>query len=251
MSADRNPIHGLEKTKWYERTLVKELFVAVPAVVAAGFAAFDAYPNGRWGLLLFSFLWLIGAQTVVLLSALNKDRREDLRRSHDGLRAAAYTLHESVLRALLRESGEDPGLRTTIHRVIPPINDPDHIEQIIDYVGGAGGGKNRKFPVRAGITGCAVRELLPFTMDRQDLSDDDYRKNLVSEWHYTKADAARATPDRYSAIAVPLVDKTGQRAIAVVYLDTHRKGAFSNKDTAQLVIDASGGISDYVGERYV
>lgn len=250
MAGHHNPIHGLEQAHWYEKSWVHAVLAAVPSVIAGSLAAVDAYPNGRYLLLGLSGVWLLCGQFIVVLGALKKDKKEELDRSHDGLRACACVLHKAVLEALLRESEEDPGLRVTIHRVVPPMNDPQYIEQVISYVGGGGDGEGRKFSIRSGITGCAIRELSPFVMDRQSASETEYRKELVSEWHYTEADAKRSSMDRFSGMAVPVKDSTGQKAVAVVYLDTSRKGAFSNGGIAQLVVDACGGVTAYVGARY-
>lgn len=250
MAGHHNPIHGLERTHWYERSWVQAVLAAIPAVVAAAVAAVDAYPGGRYLMLGFSGAWLFFGQVFLILSSHRKDKKDELDRSHDGLRACAFVLHKTVLEALLRESDEDPGLRVTIHRVVPPMNDPQHIEQVIPYVGGDSAGEGRLFSLRSGITGCAIRELSPFVMDRQSASETEYRKELVSEWHYTEADAKRSSMDKFSGMAVPVKDSTGQKAVAVVYLDSSRKGAFSNGGIAQLVVDACGGVTAYVGARY-
>lgn len=249
MAGNKNPIHGVERRKFYQTTWFAELVATVPPVIASGIAAFDAYPVGRWGWLTLSLIWFVIGQIVALVIAAKKEKEAENQRNHDGLRGAANVLYGIVSEKLLRDSNEEHGLRVTVHRVEPPLDDPQNILQLIDYVG-SGTGAGRLFPIRSGITGCAVRERVPYVMDRAGGSEDEYKKELVSAWHYTEADAKKATMDRFSAMAFPVTDRSGQHVVAVVYLDTRRKGAFSD-EMQELVIDSCRGITTYVGERYV
>ena len=194
--------------------------------------------------------WLLIGQALKVANAYHQDAKDDELRSHEGLTAAMYVLHASVTDALIKQDDTDPDLRATFHRVLPPLDDPQQIEQIIPYVGGTNDGKDRKFWVRSGITGCAVRTGADcYVMDRQGQSEEAYRQELISEWHYTSADVKKMTMNRFSAIAVPVTDLTGQHVIGVIYLDAKRKACFSG-ETLDLVLGACGGISKYVGVRY-
>lgn len=250
MSGDKNPIHGSEKKKFYEKKWLVELVASGPPAAAAGIGALTA-PSSL-GLLLFgALLWLLVAQSLKVANAYRQDKKEDELRSHDGLIAAMHVLHGLITAGALKTDDDDPAIRATFHRVVPPLRDPQFLEQIIPYVGGDNGGQGRTFSIRSGITGCAVRTGSDvFVMDRQSQSDDDYKQELISDWNYTAADAKKMTMDRYSAIAVPVTDRTGHQVIGVIYLDAKRKSCFSSPEMTQLVIDACGGISTYVGARY-
>ncbi len=87
-------------------------------------------------------------------------------------------------------------------------------------------------------------------MDRQSESYEDYRRELVADWHYTEHDVENITSDRYSAVAVPIRSKNGQDILGVVYLDCREKNFFSPPAMRDAVHNACLGIARYTGERY-
>ena len=62
----------------------------------------------------------------------------------------------------------------TIHRVVEapkPNQAAEQLEQVLPYIGGQGKGAGRRFSIRSGIIGRAVRDAAPYTFIRQT---DDY-----------------------------------------------------------------------------
>lgn len=256
VNTKKNPIHGQQKKKrFYERKWFLELVASGPPALAAAAAANKSYQlensSGVWIYLAAGLVWLVVAQVFKVVAAYRQDAKDDELRSHDGLQAALTVLHAVVQDALMQKNAADPGLRTTFHRVVPPLSEPEHLEQIVPYVGGFMEGDGRMFSISAGITGCAVRQKQVLIMDRSGQSDEEYRKELIAEWHYTEAAARKMTMDRFSAIAVPVKDKTDEQVLGVIFMDATRKNCFSSEDVQKLVIAAAGGIAKYVGERYV
>ena len=256
VNTKKNPIHGQQtKKRFYGRKWFLELLASGPPAIAATAAAIKSYQlenaSGVWIYLAVGLVWLVVAQIFKVIAAYRQDAKDDELHSHDGLQAALTVLHAVVYDALIQKNALDPGLRTTFHRVVPPLSEPEHLEQIVPYIGGHTTGDGRIFSISAGITGCAVREKQVLIMDRRGPSDEEYRKELIAEWHYTEATARKMTMDRFSAIAVPVKDKTGEQVLGVIFMDATRKNCFSSEDVQKLVIAATGGITKYVGKRYV
>ena len=255
MRIKKNPIHGKFSRRFYEKKWIVEILASGPPALVAGIAASKAYETNSagstWRYLCAGLVWLVVAQAIKVAVAYKQDAKDDEQRSHDGLQAALKVLHAAVHDLLLQKSKDDPGLRATFHRVVPPLSDPAKLEQIVPYVGGSEDGEERTFPIHAGITGRAVRQKTIFLMARQSESDDQYRNELITDWNYTEADTRRMTMDRFSAMAIPVTDRTGQHVLGVIYLDAKRRNCFSSEDVQKLVVAAAGGITRYVGERYV
>lgn len=261
-----NPIHGLGKRAFYERKWLVEAIAAGPPFLGAMYAAYKAWRAtagdaeeasasiatlgiDTW-VLGGVCAWLLVASLIKVLAAKAQDAKEDLAKGHDGLVATLHVVHAVVARAgRLETPAQLKSLRVTFHRVVPPLEDSDHIEHIVRYVGGSGSEPGRKFSIRSGITGRAIREKAVFTMSRRSEKFEDYVNELVSEWSYTEADAKKMTFDRFSAMAVPVRGR-GQEVLGVVYLDSSSKDFFATDDMQQIVVAACVGVTDYIGERY-
>lgn len=250
-----NPIHGLKRKRFYERKWFAESISAGPPFIAAAAAAVKAATdNIEWlfGLAVASCVWLIGAAVLKVYQGKKQDAADDEARNHDGLTAALHVLHTSVAQAgKLSTEEKDQCLRVTFHRVVPPLDNSDWIEQIVPYVGGNHDGAGRKFHVRTGITGKAVRENGTFVMDRQGESFEDYKKELISSWGYTQKDVEKVTSDRFSLMAVPVTDRDGQEVLGVVYLDCCNRNFFAPEVVKIAVLSCCAGVARYTGERYV
>lgn len=253
MIGKKNPIHGLRKQKFYEKNSFVELIAAGPPVVAAIFGAFDAYQKENQILLIglcLGCFWVIILAFVKIQIAKAKDQQEERNRGHDGLVAALHIIHKVVAHVgNIGGEKDERKLRVTFHRVEPPLEKSDHIEQIVPYVGGSGGGCGRTFSIRAGITGKAIRENALFVMQRASDKPEDYVKELIQKWGYTEADARQMQQDRFSAIAVPVSGK-GNDVLGVLYLDSSERNFFNGKKMRETVVSACAGLANYIGERY-
>lgn len=255
--AKKNPIHGVGKTKFWERKWVIELVsVGPPFLVAVAAVVREYSVDVDLGLVFWlavgACMWLLAASVLKVLHAKRQDAKEEAHRNHEGLRAALHVLHRVVTHCGgIPEDEAERSLRVTFHRVVPPLEKAEEIEQIVPYVGGRGDGEGRKFPIRAGITGKAIREDAVFVMSRRSESYEDYKKELVSDWHYTDNDVKNVTSDRFSAIAIPVRALNKRDVLGVIYLDSNKKDFFTSSELQAAVVNACSGIVNYVGERYV
>ena len=202
-----------------------------------------------FGLTAATSVWLILAALVRVAAASAEDEMDAPDVVHEGLDAAVSTMHTMLAEwCSKRQCGTD--LRTTFHRVVPPVHEPQAIEQIINYAGSGGEGMGRTFPVHTGIAGRAVRSKTPLVMSSQHRIEDQLRAELVHEWGYTAAQARRLGPGRYSAMAVPVLDRSGQHPIGVLYLDSRDRSLFERGDVSEIVGAGAKAISDFVTKRY-
>lgn len=255
--ANGNPIHGIKRKGFYERKWFLELLGAGPPAFAALVAAIKAYGDGSlppWVFIgaVVALIWLCISSLIKVVVGRMQDQSEDDMRSHDGLRAALHVLHATVAKAGgLANEEKDECLRVTFHRVVPPLDSCDHIEQIVPYIGGTGNGMGRRFHIRSGVTGRAIRDKKPYLMDRESDSFDEYKAQLIADWGYTEADAKSFTSDRFSLMAVPVRSTGGQLVLGVVYLDCSRKNFFATEAVKEAVLSGCLGVTRYTGERYV
>lgn len=233
-----------------------ELVSVVPPIVAAVVAgarlsasketagiAYASYGMAGWLLLL-----------TVLKCALarRKDAEAAPDSTHSGLRAATIVLHSAVTHACgITQSEAKDRLRATFHRVVPPLRAPEYIEQIIPYVGWNGTGVGRRFRITTGITGQALRVGEPILMSLDgNITAAQYRDELVRNWGYTAELASSLTPGRCSAMAVPVMDSSGQHPLGVIYLDSDVPHVFDKEETYSAILSACNGIKNFVSERY-
>jgi hypothetical protein len=134
--------------------------------------------------------------------------------------------------------------------VVPekPNQPVEELEQLVDYVGSSSKGAGRKFSIRSGIIGRAVREKSPYAASRQSDDYEEYIHELVRDWAYTEEDARKLRSDRKSWMAVPIFG-LNHAVVGVVYLDSVEKDFFT-KEVQQLTLNACAGIASYINERY-
>jgi len=159
---------GVQKTGFLHKKVPVEIVGGLPPLVVAGVSAYKFFlepatvPLG-W-LSVAAAIWLIGATILKILNAREQDREAASKRDHEGLRAALWVLHSAASHACnLGPTVMEQQLRVTFHRVVPPLEKPEKIEQLTPYVGGANSGAGREFSVRSGITGKAIREKSVYT----------------------------------------------------------------------------------------
>ena len=164
----------------------------------------------------------------------------------EGLRGCAHVLY-SQLKFALDVRGDDGTLRVTVHRV---TEEDSELEQVIDYVGVTRPfGKTRRFSIRSGVIGFAARTGETKLAERtEDSSDEDYIRELVDQWGYTRSEAEKVSLDRKTIIAVPIQGRSGE-TLGVVMVDFSRTCAFDDNCLA-LIGRATVGFSAYIDERF-
>ena len=248
-------IPGWKATPWYRKKRTLELVGSVPPAMAAIAAAFKLSVDGApqpfvWAAAGVA-VWLLGASALKISAAASEDKKAHPELEHEGLTAALYVLHYATSHAC----GLDPDeakkqLRVTFHRVLPPIESPIEIEQLVDYVGGGFDGRGRKFSVRSGIAGKSARTGEIYQASRQNDDAQKYRTEMQDVWGYTASDVKKLSDDRFSWMAVPVKDETGTHSLGVVYLDSTVKSLFEEKSRQVAVVVACTGIAAYVDRRY-
>ncbi|HEX6751823.1 MAG TPA: hypothetical protein VF092_31300 [Longimicrobium sp.] len=248
-------IPGRRRRRFYERKAVVELLAVIPPVLTAAVTALvnirDPERRTLGWLLVGAIGWLLVSSVVKILHAYAQDREQKRREEYDGLLGALHVLYGVVsTRAGIgpRDGGR---LRVTVHRVVPPSGSgmaAEELEQLLPYVGGQGGGPGRKFSIRSGVIGKAVRARAVVAVTRGSDEHEKFVDELVREWAYTEHDARRLSSDRRSWMAVPVFD-SGFVVVAVVYLDSNDTEFFT-PELQKIILDASGGIATYVNEVY-
>lgn len=247
-------IPGVEKAGLLKRKSFVEAISVGPPVVIAGVGSSMSPDPIASGFLALGAIWLFIAAVVKVLHAREQDKEARGALEHDGLLGALHVLQTSVAQHCGFPHPIDKKLRVTIHRVVPPKNAPKNlaaateIEQIVPYVGGDGGGQGRRFSIRSGITGHAIRTGGPCSGARQSDDEVAYVKEQIAEWSFTQHDAEQLCRGRYSFMAIPI--QNGQQVLGVVYLDSSEREVFAGTEVAEVIVAACGGINRYVEERY-
>lgn len=248
-------IPGRRRTRFYEKRHVVEGVSVVPPLVTAVCAAAANLGNAAthpvgWALLAGAG-WLSVSSVVKVLHAGAQERERRRAEDYEGLLGALCVLHGIIRRVLDLPEQPDGLLRVTIHRVVPhpvPGRAPEELEQLVPYVGGGGGGAGRRFSVRSGIVGKAVRQRKIIASSREYVHYELYLAGLIELYSYTEADARALTRDRQAWMAVPLLAGDDE-ALAVVYLDSCQC-EFFNPQVQQIVLGACAGIAAFTEEVY-
>ncbi len=177
-------IPGIKSTRFYHKKWFAELLGSVPPIIAAIVAAVTNLLDATDSKKSLAYLgfgiagWLFVAGLIKILQASKQDNEETRKYDYDGLKATLYVLHGGISRTLgFKESEIENGrLRVTIHRV-----DSDELEQLLPYIGGTGGASGRRFSIRSGIIGKAVREGKAVAATRENENYGAYVNELVSK----------------------------------------------------------------------
>lgn len=246
-------IPGKKVPKFYEKKWIVELLSIVPPIIAALYVANGASlntstaPYAPW--LWAGIGWLTVASLIKVVHAYQQDKEEKLKHDHDGLSAALHVLHGSLASHSKLSEKNDGTLRVTIHRVVPPIETPEQLEQLVPYIGGQGGSAGRIFSIRSGVAGLVARDGEVYFYARTNDDYEAYVAEMTKNWGFTEADARRLQADRMAWMAVPIFARRNDAVVAVVFLDTKLKDLF-NANTKALAINCCGGIAAYITERY-
>lgn len=253
--AEAKHLPGVEKTGFLHKKVPVEAVGGLPPLVIAGVSAYKFFLDPATVLLgwlsVGAVIWLVGATVLKVLNARELDRETASKGDHDGLRGALWVLHSAASHACnLGPAVMGQQLRVTFHRVMPPLDKAEKIQQLTPYVGGGNNGKGREFSVRSGITGKAIREKSVYTICLESNDEQKRRKELKEDWGYTDHDLKSLSMDRLSSMAIPVLDPSGHHALGVIYLDSDQKDLFASADVQAAIIVACNGITKYVTERY-
>lgn len=245
-------IPGPTRDSWYEKKWVVEILSVLPPLVIASVSAYtnfsDPAKHAAGLFLLGAVAWLAVASTVKVLHARSQDRERSRAKAYEGFRAALHVLYCAARGAAgLDPEREDGQLRATIHRVVDP-KQPEELEQLVSYLGDGGGEPGRRFSVRSGIIGRAVREKAVLAAQRTNDDIEGFIRELVVEWSFTDSDARALRPDRKAWMAVPIFG-TKQTVIAVVFLDSSVADFFA-PEVQQMITNGCVGLTNFTEEAY-
>ncbi|MBX3405251.1 MAG: hypothetical protein KF869_00700 [Phycisphaeraceae bacterium] len=137
--------------------------------------------------------------------------------------------------------------RLTVHRVDWEAAEHCRLEQTVDYVGGSGG-RGREFPLRAGVIGPCAKNGKLMIAHRQLNGDDGFLREMTDKWGFTNEEALKLSKDRWSYLAHPILTEQGDKAGAVLYIDSSEKGVFQKKHPKQLAEHWCRGLAAYLRE---
>lgn len=243
------------KTRYYEKKTVVEAATVVPTIIAAGVAFATALSGPSKNVTTIAWLgvavaWLVGASILRIVHAYMQDKKEKRLKEFDGLLGAMHVLYGCISKHLKLNEEDSESLRVTLHRVIfdEKTNEPKELEQLLPYIGGAGGNSGRKFSVSTGIIGHVARTGKPRMATRENTDHELYIQELQEKWNYTERTARQLTSSRNAWMAIPILNKNGA-ALAVVFLDSKDKEAFT-EPVLELVLNCCAGIATYITEHY-
>lgn len=253
-------IPGKKRLSWYDRKGIVELITGLAAFGAIVVSSYQLYqdPNKK----IYSY-WTAGAFLIAALGFALKvrhgnaqDRKEIEGVDHDGIQGAMYVVHAAAAHACGLQLAEGfKTIRATFHRVIyedsrGKISNPTEYEQVMDYVGRGGEGKNRRFPISVGISGLAVRLGDPIASERKNASIAEYQRELIEDWGYTPIAAKGVSTAPMSWLASPIRDSDTDKVIGIVYLDSTAPKAFEAEAVKSAILTACLGVTKYVEKRY-
>ena len=248
------------KPRWYATELATTLVAAVPTILTA----FGAIAKGlreetrafvSLGIVVL-LATLVGTTFKAIQSRL-KDVRDAAAKSPSDLEAGLYALHSAIvaMRGLPYNDHALEKLRVTVFSL---LGDEDCVEQILPFVGGAGGGEGTKFSARSGIVGRAVLRGKVAGMIRRG-SLDDYVQTLVENYAMHAHEAQGLPSDRFSFLAVPIRRRATGPVVGVVYMDSPDPTFFSDPAApSEIIFDrfvltvatACAGLGLYTELRY-
>lgn len=244
--------------EWWKRLFRKkwpfELFGSVPPLLVALLGAAKLLQESPINTLGYyaagAAIWLLVASILKIVHTRELDKDANAKRDHDGLKAAMSVVQASTIHACNLDPASSNDVRVTFHRVVPPLDNPQHIEQLIPYAGGDGGGEGRKFSVRSGITGRCIRTKELYIMHRPDNDVASYQRQLEADWGYTQSDVKKLSTDKLSYMVVPVLDASGKHALGVIYIDSVHINLFETEEARNAIFQACVGVTKYVSERY-
>ena len=245
-----NSLPRPEQLRWFEAELLGAVLGAILPVIAAAAITLTS------GIIDRKPIVAVASGVTILLLVLNgalsvarsraKDRRDNQRRTPNDFTACLYTAHAAILahKGLPYTDENRKKLRITIHRV---DEGKEKVLQLVDYVGGDGGGAGREFSSRSGLVGRAIiAHDKPAIMEHK-VPYDEYLQILRDEYHMPEEEARLVSRDRFSLMATAI--KSGASVIGVVFMDSSEQGFF-DKSTADLASAACAAVAQYIRLRH-
>ncbi|MDX2146858.1 MAG: hypothetical protein SFZ23_04990 [Planctomycetota bacterium] len=190
---------------------------------------------------------------VKVRRSLAKERRYEPIHEPKEIVGWARGCYELLEQTLDPATGFDSGdVRLTVYRVDYDRrgSEPTQLQQIISYVGGAGGPVARFVPARVGTIGLAARSGECIAAERSATDLDEFRAEMVEHWGYTKEEARQLSNDRFSFLAYPVRESEDGSVVAVVFFDSRRSGFFADADVQEAVVRQCGVFANIVRQCY-
>lgn len=171
-----------------------------------------------------------------------KKKEDKQEKKHEGFTPLLHVIDKSVRR--IRKVADDPwAFRVTIYRRI----DDETLEQAANYVGGDFNGLGRRRNAHEGGLGLVVGDASrkPFVLHRTAEDFEAFVKLLKLHGNLTEKSARAVRSDRWSFIAVPLVRRSDNRVIGVLYADTSKKNCFT-----ETIVDFITDLAPHIVDHY-
>lgn len=251
-------IGGNKKVRWFQRKAVAEAMGSVPPLVVAAIGAYrllqDPATEPLGWASAAAAVWLLGAFCLKTIQAVDQDKKIAPEFQHEGISGAICVVHAAASHACgLDIASGLKNIRVTFHRLVLPEDDsePTQYEQLIDYVGRDGGGRDRRFSVALGITGRAFRADGDAILAKRKNADiAAYEKELINDWGYSAGEAKKLKREPMAWLAVPIRDSDTDKTIGIVYLDSTVASDFDTPGSQEGILTACLGVTRYVGQRY-
>jgi hypothetical protein len=141
----------------------------------------------------------------------------------------AVTAFLSALQGYIELKGGSKALRLTLQRAMA-VDGKRYLQQLSEYLGegGKGGEGGRIFPVTTGAMGEAYR--LKRIVRTKDYPDEASLKADIAA-DMTRLQDERSVEDvALSYLAIPVLDRSGEEAVAIVYADTKAFNFFAEDE---------------------
>jgi len=234
------------------------------AVIVGVFAAFIASVLVQENL----YMWAVLPTTILLLAALGEFVLADvlteklypattaaiLSRLEENLRGYHDRIRDSIARAIGSLKGCDRSqisgtfhLKVDVFITLGGVSEPALV-QVVDYSGRLGGKRWRFTAITKGLVGRCLRTGKPEAVSFS--SEDEYRKRMVTEFGFTKAEVENRTRDARSYWAQPVI--AGRDIVGILYLFSTEPQVFPRAINPDVLEGTANEIAAYLeGARII
>lgn len=151
-----------------------------------------------------------------------------------------------------RHGIDEHGSRLAVYRVVfdRRVREPLELQQVIEYVGSAGGPAGRYVSARSGVIGVCARSGQPVCARRNADPLEQFRAEMVRYWGFTEAEARQLSVDRWAFFAVPIRGADDGPAVAVVFLDAKLPELFDSEDVQDCVLEQCVHLAELIRKCY-